>query len=284
MVRLALGAALGLAVVAVGGVVLGQRALVHHPDRSAPPPAADLLPGGRDVTLTTADGLELAAWWVPPPDGCRSTVLVAHGNGGHRGHRAALAGGLVDRGFGVLLLDYRGYGGNPGRPSERGLALDVRAARAFLHGHGLDDGDLVLLGESLGTAVVAELAAAHPPAALVLRSPFPSLADVARAAYGLPVGPLLRDRFEAARHLAAVTVPIAVLHGDRDAVVPQRLSVAVADVARAAGADVVEVEVQGAGHDDPALGHGPPLLDAVVEVARRGGAPPCGGPGVAVRR
>lgn len=265
-----------LLAVVLGGVLLGQRALIYHPDRSDPTPVEDVLPGARQVVITTSDGLDLAAWYLPAPDPCTSTVLVAHGNGGHRGHRVELARGLVDRGFGVLVPDYRGYGGNPGAPSEQGLARDIRAARTFL----VDDAQvpadqIVLLGESLGSAVAAELAAEHPPAALVLRSPFTSLADVARAIYGIPLGPLLRDRFETARHLAHVTVPVAVVHGDQDDVVPQRLSRQVAEAAREAGAPVREVEVPGSGHNDPTLGHGDPLLDAVVDVATQGGAPPC---------
>jgi fermentation-respiration switch protein FrsA (DUF1100 family) len=104
-------------------------------------------------------------------------VLVFNGNGGNRAHRAPLAAALSRSGLAVLLFDYRGYGGNPGAPTEPGLLADARAARAYLASRpGVDPGRLVYLGESLGAAVAVALAVEVPPLALVLRSPFTSLA------------------------------------------------------------------------------------------------------------
>src|ERR1700752_2785910 len=101
-----------------------QRRLIYFPDAAEVPPAAEVLPGARDVTLHTADGLELGAWFVPadgPSKGAPVAVLVAPGNGGNRAGRVGLALELSRRGLAVLLMDYRGYGGNPGSPSEEGL-------------------------------------------------------------------------------------------------------------------------------------------------------------------
>ena len=189
-------------VVLLLGLVVGllwgfQRKLIYLPD-DGPVGAADAaVPGARDVVLRTADGLELGAWYVPGGAPDAATVLVANGNGGHRGGRAPLARALSDVGLGVLLFDYRGYGGNPGSPSEDGLALDVRAARDHLVDEvGVRPDRLLYLGESLGAAVVTELASEHPPAGLILRSPFVDLASVAAVHYPfLPVRALLRDRF-----------------------------------------------------------------------------------------
>jgi uncharacterized protein len=272
-------AAVLVVVTAVVAVVwMGQRTLVYFPDRSAPPPAATLLAGARDVAFTTEDGLRLAAWFVPPSSPCRGVVLVAPGNAGHRSGRAGLAQALRSARFGVLLVDYRGYGGNPGAPSEAGIARDVRAARAFLRDEvGVAAGELIYLGESLGTGAVSRLAVEHPPAALVLRSPFTSLADVGRAVYRVPVGRLLLDRFPVAEHVRQVRAPIAVVYGNDDATVPPEQSRAVAASARAAGADVLEVGVPGAGHDAPVLSRGTALVRAVVEVASRAGVTGCGG-------
>jgi uncharacterized protein len=280
VVRRRAAAAVALVLVVVGVVVvvwLGQRNLVYFPDRTAPPPAATVLPGARDVSLTTSDGLTLGSWYAPPSERCRAAVLVAPGNAGNRAGRVGLAAALRAEGFGVLLVDYRGYGGNPGAPSEPGLLRDLRAARAFLlREAGIDEARLVYLGESIGTGPVSALAVEHPPAALVLRSPFTSLADVGRAAYGVPVGWLLRDRYAVAENVRHVRAPVAVVYGGRDTTVPPAQSRAVAAAARTAGADVVEVEVPDAGHNDPLLAQGPALVATLGRVAASAGITGCG--------
>jgi uncharacterized protein len=250
--------------VLLGALWLGQRSLIYLP--GGPVPEVDqVLPGAREVVLTTEDGLDLRAWHVPAMAGS-ATVLVTPGNAGNRAARAPLAAALRDRGLGVLLLDYRGYGGNPGRPSEDGLARDARAGRDHLLTEaGVDEADLVYFGESVGAAVAAELAAAHPPAALVLRSPFTSLADVGAVHYPmLPVRLLLRDRFEVAEHVAEVAVPTVVVLGTGDRIVPPDQSRA---VAAAAAGPVRVVEVGGAGHNDLVLLDGVDLIDAIVGAA-----------------
>jgi uncharacterized protein len=229
----------------------------------------DVVPGAREVALRTADGLELGAWLVPAGEPERGiAVLVANGNAGNRSLRAPLARSLAKAGLVVLLFDYRGYGGNRGRPSEDGLARDVRAARRFL----IDEVEvmperLLYYGESLGAAVVTELASEHPPAGLVLRSPFVDLASVGRFHYPfLPVGTLLRDRYPLADWLARVRVPTTVVYGSRDSIVPPEQSRA---VAAAAAGETRLVEIAGADHNDLALLDGQKLIEAVVELAER---------------
>jgi hypothetical protein len=252
-------------VLVVGSLLWGlQRRLVFLPQGAPSGSAAEWLPGGRDVVLRTGDGLELEAWYVSARPG-RATVLVAPGNAGHRGLRAPLAAELTRRGLGVLLLEYRGYAGNPGSPSEEGLALDARAARDFLvEEAGVDERSLIYLGESLGAAVVVALAAEHPPAGLVLRSPFTSLVDVGRVHYPfLPLGRLLRDRFDVVGTIVRVDVPTAVVLGEGDRIVPPAQSRA---VAQAAGGPTTLVEVPGADHNDAVLLIGEELVGAVLEV------------------
>ena len=263
----------GLVVAVVLAVLTGllwglQRRLVYFPDDGPVPAATAVLPGARDVVLETSDGLRLGAWFVPGPDPGAPAVLVADGNGGHRGLRAPLAAALARRGLAVLLFDYRGYGGNPGSPSEEGLARDVRAARAsLLEEAGVPPDRLLYLGESLGAAVVTELATEHPPAALVLRSPFVDLAAVGAEHYPfLPVRALLRDRYPVAERVATIRVPTTVVLGDADSIVPPAQSRAVA--AAAAGLHRL-VEVPGADHNDRVLLDGDALVDAVVELAGR---------------
>jgi fermentation-respiration switch protein FrsA (DUF1100 family) len=247
---------------------LTQRRLIYFPDRAAPPAAAVAIPRARDVVLETSDGLRLGAWLVPPaaPDR-RVAVLVAPGNGGNRAGRAGFARSLAAHGLTVLLVDYRGYGGNPGRPTAAGLALDIRAARSYLAGAGWAPERVIYYGESLGSAVVTELAVEHPPAGLVLRSPFVDLAAAGQHHYPLlPVRLLLRDKFPVADLIGDVRAPSVVIYGTADTVIPPEQS---REVAQRAGGLVEVVVVEGADHNDAALFDGPQTIGAVVALAER---------------
>ncbi len=252
----------------VGTLWLAQRRLIYLTDTDAPPPAEQVLPGARDVTLTTDDGLRLRAWIAPPLGADRGfVVLSAPGNAGNRAGRVGLVSALRDAGFTVLAIDYRGYGGNPGSPSEEGLARDLRAAQDLLVAEGFSPQRTIYLGESLGCAAVVALAAQRPPAGLVLRSPFVDLPAVAAVHYRwLPVRAMLWDRLPVAELIAGIDVPTVVVYGDADAIVPPEQSQEVAD--RAAG-PVEVVRVAGADHNDPVLAEGPALIGAVVDLADR---------------
>ena len=261
-------------VVLLMGAVMGilwavQRQLIYFPEVTPVPPAGEVIPGARDVTLHTDDGLELGAWFVPAK-GARHArtsmaVLVAPGNGGNREGRAGLAEALSDRGLAVLLMDYRGYGGNPGSPTEDGLAADAMAAAEALEALGYPPERTIYFGESLGTGVVAALHVRRPPAGMVLRSPFTELAEVGAHHYPfLPVRLLLRDRFRVVEHLSSSDVPVTVIYGDHDTVVPTALSARVAD---AASALVERVVISGADHNDPVM-FGPRVADTVARLAR----------------
>jgi uncharacterized protein len=264
-----------------------QRRLLYLPGPPTVPPAATVLPGAEEVTFPTPDGLHLGGWFLPagpvdrqarphpdlgyapppgdPPSEGRGAgrpgpaVLVCNGNGGNRSLRVSLAVALQRLGLSVLLFDYRGYGGNPGHPSEAGLAADARGALDHLVGRPeVDPGRVVYFGESLGAAVALRLATERPPAALVLRSPFASLAEVGQLHYPLvPVSLLLRDRFEAAAAAARLTAPLLVVAGGRDRIVPaahsRRLFAAAPEPKRL-------VVLPGVDHNDPELNAGPRLM------------------------
>jgi uncharacterized protein len=265
-------------VVAVVAAPLGllwllQRRLIYFPAPGPVLPATSVLPGAEDVSFPTADGLRLHGWFVPgevdipaqPSPGVGHArlggpaVLVCNGNAGDRSMRAALAAALSRLGLGVLLFDYRGYGGNPGSPSEDGLAADARAAAAYLAARPEVDPDrVVYLGESLGAAVALRLATERPPAALVLRSPFVSLAEVGREHYPvLPVSLLLRDRYDSARLAGRLAAPLLVVAGGRDRIVPASHSRRLFDAAPEPKRLVV---LDGADHNDDELLAGPRLL------------------------
>lgn len=255
-----------LAVVVVALAWALQRRLIYLPSGSPGVAPEQLLEGGSTVSVRTEDGLDLTAWYAPataPATG--TTVLVLPGNAGSRAFRVPLARALGAEGFAVLLLDYRGYGGNPGTPTEEALAADARAAHRYLVAErDVDPARLVLFGESLGAAVATRLAVERPVGGLVLRSPFTSLADMGAIHYPfLPVRALLRDRFPVRETIGSVAVPIIVVAGGSDEIVPPAQSRA---VAAAAGASYVEVP--DARHNDSELGHGPQVVDAVVRVSR----------------
>jgi fermentation-respiration switch protein FrsA (DUF1100 family) len=246
------------AVLVLSGLWLFQRRLIYFPV-SEVPPISSTLPGARIVQISTSDGLTLTGWFVAPPTPT-AAVLVLNGNAGNRADRAPLARALVDRGYEVLLFDYRGYGGNEGSPSEEGLALDAAAAVTALTELATADRSIIL-GESLGAAVAARLAVESPPTAMVLRSPFPSLSAVAAVHYPyVPARLLLRDRYDISQAVSMIEVPMLVVAGSVDSIVPTRLSRAVFE---AASADARWALIENADHNDAALSFGPPLLDAI---------------------
>jgi len=248
-----------VAVVGFMGVVwVLQRSMIYFPSRHLEPRP----PGVEEATFTTSDGLELGGWFFPARGSDGRAVLISNGNAGNRGHRVLLAEALRDRGWAVLLYDYRGYGGNPGRPSEQGLAKDAKAAVSWLADRDDVDADrIAYFGESLGAGVAAALAAERPPAALVLRSPFTSLVDLGMVHYPfLPVGVLLRDRFPVVEQMRSYDGPVLVIWGDADTIVPPDQSAAVAEAAHRSR----HVVIAGADHNDRPLLDGEEFVEAVV--------------------
>jgi len=208
-----------------------QRQLLYFPDQSRPQLGLLVGLGVREVQLTTADGLSLLAWYLPPHAG-RPVILYVHGNGGNIGHRAARLQRFSGEGYGVLMLEYRGYGGNPGKPTEAGFYADAQAAFDFLQREGISSSRLVLYGESLGSGVAVYLAATQPIGALILESPYTSVSAVAQYHYPfVPAALMVWDRFDSLSRISQVKAPILVLRGGRDRIVPDRFSQALFDAA-----------------------------------------------------
>ena len=206
---------------AVAGLVtVFQRSLQYFPSvdaRDAGPHTGGVM---RTVSYPTEDGLTLSGWYRPAPAG-RPTLVLFHGNGGQHGDRAASMRPFMTAGYGVLLAGYRGYGGNPGEPTEPGLYADGRAALDWLAGEGVAPEEVVLYGESLGTGVAVQMATEYPVAGLVLEAPFTSAVDVGQAAYRwLPVRWLMWDRYDNLSKIGAVTAPLLLIHGESDQVIP----------------------------------------------------------------
>jgi uncharacterized protein len=267
-----------------------QRKLIYFPFGDVPSPQAIGLSGATEVTFPTTDGLELRGWFVKQSEapGPRAqeprrgpygadfapwggppwfTVIVFNGNAGNRAFRAPLADALSRRGIAVVLFDYRGFGGNSGLPTEQGLTADSRAVRQYLLGRQYTDPKrLAYFGESLGSAVAADLAAEFPPAALILRSPFTSMTALGQYHYPiLPVRWLLRDRFATLDRITRIRCPLLVIAGGRDRIVPATQSRRLYDAANEPKTLLI---LPDADHNDDELLNGTEMIDGIERFLR----------------
>jgi fermentation-respiration switch protein FrsA (DUF1100 family) len=219
VVFVALAAAFYAAFVAM--LYFSQRRLLYAPDAAKPNPSRTGIAGIEVLHLESGDGTPIFAWYLPPASPSGFVVLYLHGNGGHIGYRGERLRGFHAAGWGALLVEYRGYGGNPGAPTEKGLMLDAEAALATLRRLDVPPSRTVVWGESLGSNLAARLAAEQAFAAVILESPFTSVAALARKFYPfVPVDLLLKDRFDTLSFIAAVRAPVLILQGGRDHLVP----------------------------------------------------------------
>jgi uncharacterized protein len=210
-----------------------QRSIVFRPD----PTLADLAVAGlaeqmTEIEIQSTGGLSLSSWWAPPMRRDRRVIVYFHGNAGHRGGRADRVRDYLAAGYGVLLVGYRGYGGNPGQPTEAGLYDDARANLAFLAKQNVRPEQTILLGESLGTAVAIQMATEAPILALILEAPFASILHSARARYPLfAFDFLVRDKFASIKKIGKVKVPLLLIHGEKDKTTSVRFGRMVYDAA-----------------------------------------------------
>ena len=202
-----------------------------------------------DLTLPTADGEQIHAWFLPAKGEPRGALLLSHGNAGTIENRLDFARFFVEERVSVLLYDYRGYGSSTGSPSEEGTYVDARAAwKELVEKRGFEPARILLYGESLGGGVTVQLATEVKSAGLILHDTFSSLDDAAAYHYPwLPVRWLLRTHYDNLGKIRRVQAPLFLLHSPDDEVIPfeqgQRLCVA--------AAEPKEMLVTGGGHNDP---------------------------------
>jgi fermentation-respiration switch protein FrsA (DUF1100 family) len=240
---------IGFLVVFGGFVALmyfAQRSLMYFPDRQRTAPAAAGLPQAEEIALDTADGEKVIVWHIPPR-GERPVVLYFQGNGGGLNLRADRFRALIADGTGLIALNYRGYGGSTGSPTEDGLIADAEAVYAFAASRYPAE-RIVPWGESLGSGVAVALASSRKVARLMLEAPFTSAADVgARVYWFLPISLLMKDQFRSDLRIPKVSAPVLIVHGTGDTVVPfalgQRLFTLANEPKRF-------VRVDGGGHSD----------------------------------
>jgi fermentation-respiration switch protein FrsA (DUF1100 family) len=266
-----LAAALGFALTLGGaGVAIWafQDRLIYFPDPTPPPPPAVLgVPQAQEMRLRTADGLDILAWKLPPARADAPVLLYLHGNGGSLAYRVDRVRRFERLGWGAVFVQWRGYGGNPGTPSEAGLTEDARAGLLAVQESGVPARRIVIWGESLGTGLAVRLAAEQPLAmgAVVLESPYTSLLALAKLHHPLlPSGVMLRDRYDSLSRIGGVQAPVLIVQGARDTLVPPAMG---RELAAAARAPVELWEAPGAGHND--LGPAGVVEEAARFVTRR---------------
>ena len=209
------------AYVAVFAVLFfAQQKLLYNIDPVHTAPAAAGLEGVAEIQLATPDGETLIGWWGHAPPG-QPTLLYFHGQGGTLVARKARVQRFMNEGWGVYMITWRGYGGSTGSPSEAHNVADAGVAYAALRQSGVAAGDIVLYGESLGTGIAVQLATHVRAAGLVLDAPYTSTVDVAAARYPFfPVRLAMRDTYDSTRYIKDVHMPVLVLHGEQDTIIP----------------------------------------------------------------
>lgn len=192
-------------------VMWREKSFIYYPSRDMPAVPA----GCEDVWLTTADGVRINGWFIPSGG---PIVLFCHGNAGNLSHRSEKLAILRELGASVFIFDYRGYGRSEGLPNERGTYFDAEAAYAYL---APKSKPIFVYGESLGSAIAVELATKHPVAGVILEEPFLSVAAVGRNMFPyLPVGLLVRNKYDTLSKIAGIHAPLLILHSRNDEMFP----------------------------------------------------------------
>ena len=197
-----------------------QRNLLYHPNEnnySGDKISVDI----EKVKIQTADNIELLGWYHKKNLKDYKTLVYFHGNAGSLENRIHKLNHFQDMNINFLIIAWRGFNGNKGKPSERGLYVDGKSAIDWLKKKGVDEKNLILYGESLGTGVATHLAQNKNYAGVILETPFTSMVDAAKNFYPyIPINLLLKDKFENFKKVKNINTPILVMHGEVDQIVP----------------------------------------------------------------
>jgi len=224
-----------------------QRQLMYFPSLERVSPKDIGLTNVEEVTLQTDSNAKLICWYGRATIG-QPTVLFFHGNGGAVSHRAQRIRDLMSDGYGIFVLGYPGYGGNDGAPSEPSFMEGALLSYEYLQNSGVSSGDIVLYGESIGSGVAVQLAASVQARSLILESPMSSAIEVAREHYPwLLVSLLIKDTFQSIDYIDRIDMPLLVMHGDRDQVIPIRIGQHLFEKARD---PKTFITLKGAGHNN----------------------------------
>lgn len=197
-----------------------QRDLMFGGNAERISPAALGLEQVEEITLRTPAGANLYCWYAKAQPG-KPTILYFHGNGGSVSTRSQVYTQFGALGYGVFMLGYPGYGGSEGAPSEKAFVDAAKLSYQYLRDASLEPHNLVLFGQSLGSSVATQLAAAVPARALVLAAPMQSIREIAEQQYPFfPVRFVLKDPFLTFQHIGAIQMPLLVVHGSADEAIP----------------------------------------------------------------
>jgi len=173
------------------------------------------------VKINTQDGIELLSWYHNKNLNSYKTILFLHGNAGSLENRIHKINHFKEMNVNFLLISWRGFSGNKGKPTEKGLYEDAKSAVAWLKSKGVNENNIIIYGESLGTGVATEIAQNKNFAGIILESPFTSMVDAGKNKYPyLPVRLLLKDKYESNRKIKNIKSPILIMHGKVDNLVP----------------------------------------------------------------
>lgn len=197
-----------------------QQTLMYYPSTERVPPSAEELDAVEERVLSTPDGERVLVWYGRAKPGM-PTLLYFHGNAGSLADRAERIRKYMVKGFGMFMMSYRGFSGSSGSPSERANVADANLAYDALAASGVSPQDIIIYGESLGSNVAVQVAAKREAAGLILDAPYTSMVDLAKLHYPqLPLRWLMTDRYDTMRDIADVHIPLLIIQGGKDTIVP----------------------------------------------------------------
>ena len=229
-------------------VYVSQRDLMYFAERIDAHTPADYGLQMDVVQSRTSDHLILEHWFAPPQNETYPVLVFFHGNGGNLGHYSGILRQMLDHGYGVLAIEYRGYGTNDGEITENGLYSDGHSAMKWILNRGYSKNNIYIAGLSLGSAIAVDMAHTYDVAGLVLLAPFTSASDIGSAHYWyLPVSLLIKDRFESDKKIDQIKTPLLIIHGVEDEIVSIKYGKKLFQKARQ---PKTFIPVEGAGHND----------------------------------
>ena len=214
---------IGIIVIYVSVLILlfiFQRSLMYHPLENNY--SGDKLNVEVEkVKILTSDNINLLGWFHKKDLNKFKTIVYFHGNAGNLENRIHKLNHFKNMNVNFLIIAWRGFSGNKGKPSEKGLYIDANSAISWLKKMGLTEKDIILYGESLGTGIATELAQTNNYAGLVLETPFTSMVKAAKNFYPyIPVSFLLKDKYDNQKKIKNIKIPVLVMHGEEDQIVP----------------------------------------------------------------